>query len=58
MLTAAVKSLLAHKARLLLTAVSIVLGVAFISGTYIYTDTTNKAFDEVFRTVFRASTSW
>ena len=52
MLKAAIKSLLAHKARLFLTAVSIVLGVAFIAGTYIYTDTTNEAFTEVFDNVF------
>lgn len=52
MLKSALKSLLAHKTRLALTAVSIVLGVAFISGTYIYTDTTNAAFDDVFDTAF------
>ena len=52
MVKAALKNLFAHKARLVLTAVSIVLGVAFISGTYIYTDTTNAAFDDVFNTAF------
>lgn len=52
MLRAALKSLFAHKTRLALTAVSIILGVAFIAGTYIYTDTTNAAFDDVFDTAF------
>lgn len=46
------RSLVAHKTRLALTAVSIVLGVAFISGTYVYTDTTDAAFDDVFGTSF------
>lgn len=48
MLKSAIKSLLAHKTRLALTALSIVLGVAFIAGTFIYTDTTKKAFDGIF----------
>jgi len=48
MLKSAIKSLLAHKTRLALTALSIVLGVAFIAGTLIYTDTTKKAFDGIF----------
>ena len=52
MLKAAIKSLLHHKTRLALTALSIVLGVAFISGTYIYTDTTSEAFDGIFDTAF------
>jgi putative ABC transport system permease protein len=33
------KGLLAHKFRLALTAVAIVIGVAFVSGTFILTDT-------------------
>lgn len=52
MLKAAIKSLFAHRTRLALTALSVVLGVAFISGTFIYTDTTNDAFDAVFDTAF------
>jgi len=52
MLKTALKSLFAHKTRLALTAVSIVLGVGFIAGTYVYTDTTNAAFDDVFDTAF------
>ncbi len=49
---ASLKSLFAHKARLALTALAIVLGVAFVSGTYIYTDTTNRAFDSIFDEAF------
>jgi putative ABC transport system permease protein len=52
MFKAAFKSLFAHKARLALTSLSIVLGVAFVAGTYIYTDTTNAAFDDVFATAY------
>jgi putative ABC transport system permease protein len=51
-LKAAFKSLLAHKTRLVLTAVSIILGVAFIAGTYIYTDTTNEAFSGIMDDAF------
>ncbi len=52
MLKAAIKSLLAHKTRLALTALSVILGVAFVAGTFIYTDTTNDAFDGVFATAY------
>jgi putative ABC transport system permease protein len=39
-----VKGLLAHKLRLTLTAIAIVLGVTFISGTFILTDTLHDTF--------------
>ncbi len=48
---ATIKGLLAHKVRLALTALAVVLGVAFVSGTYILTDTMSKAFDSLFQTV-------
>jgi putative ABC transport system permease protein len=48
---AALKSLLAHKLRLTLTAISIVLGVGFVSGTLILGDTLTKTFDELFEEV-------
>jgi len=44
------KSLLAKKVRLVLTALSIVLGVGFMAGTYVLTDTMSAAFDQVFET--------
>ena len=34
-----IKGLLAHKLRLALTALSVVLGVAFVAGTFVLTDT-------------------
>jgi putative ABC transport system permease protein len=45
---ATLKSLLGRKLRLVLTALSIVLGVGFVAGTYVLTDTMSKAFDDLF----------
>src|SRR3712207_8757738 len=50
MLRATMKSLLAHKVRLALTALSIVLGVAFVTGTLVLTDTMQSTFDELVQT--------
>ena len=44
----AVKSLWARKVRALTTTFAVVIGVAFVAGTYILTDTTFAAFDEIF----------
>ncbi|MDX1689460.1 MAG: FtsX-like permease family protein [Acidimicrobiia bacterium] len=43
------KGVLAHKGRLALTALAIVLGVAFVSGAYVFTDSLKAAFDTLFR---------
>ncbi len=48
MVRAAFKSLFARKMRLVLTAISIVLGVGFVAGTYIFTDTIQATFDELY----------
>src|SRR5919109_3151137 len=42
------KSLLARKLRLLLTALAVVLGVGFVVGTLVLTDTISRAFDQAF----------
>ncbi|MEO8476604.1 MAG: FtsX-like permease family protein [Actinomycetota bacterium] len=42
------KSLLAKKLRFSLTALSVVLGVGFVAGTFVLTDTMNAAFDQLF----------
>ena len=47
MFRAAIRSLFARKVRLLLTALSIVLGVSFVAGTYVLTDTMTAAFDDI-----------
>jgi putative ABC transport system permease protein len=49
------KSLLAKKLRLALTAFSIVLGVGFVAGTFVLTDTINRAFDDLFAETGRSS---
>jgi putative ABC transport system permease protein len=48
MLLATVRGMAAHKLRVVLTTISIALGVAFLAGTLILTDTMNTAFDRFF----------
>ncbi|MGO9661130.1 MAG: ABC transporter permease, partial [Acidimicrobiales bacterium] len=48
-----IKGLLAHKLRLALTALAIVLGVTFVSGTYVLTDTLNSTFTSLFGQVYQ-----
>ena len=48
MLRVSLKGVWAHKVRLVLTALAIILGVGLISGVYVYTDTIGKAFDGIF----------
>ena len=48
MTSLAVKSLWARKVRALTTTLAVVIGVAFVAGTYVLTDTTFAAFDEIF----------
>ncbi|MFD6890638.1 ABC transporter permease [Streptomyces sp. NPDC059957] len=43
MFRTALRNVLAHKARLLMTVLAVVLGVAFVSGTLVFTDTVGKA---------------
>jgi putative ABC transport system permease protein len=46
---------LAKKVRLVFTALSVVLGIGFVAGTYVLTDTMNAAFDQLFATTSKAS---
>jgi putative ABC transport system permease protein len=48
MLKATWRSLLAHKLRLALTGLAVVLGVAFMSGTFVLTDTIDHTFSALF----------
>jgi len=50
-LRATLRNLLAHKLRLLLSAVAVVLGVSFVSGSLVFTDTIRKTFDDLFASV-------
>ncbi|MEV4253951.1 FtsX-like permease family protein [Spirillospora sp. NPDC049652] len=45
------RNLAAHKIRLVLTAVAVILGVAFVAGTLVFTDTMNKKFDDLFNRI-------
>jgi putative ABC transport system permease protein len=47
-LATTIKGMVAHPLRLILTALSIALGVAFLSGTMMLTDSMQRSFDEVF----------
>jgi putative ABC transport system permease protein len=51
MIRATFKSLAARKLRLLLSSLSIVLGVSFVSGAFVLTDSLGKVFDDLFNTV-------
>ncbi|MGH2976698.1 MAG: hypothetical protein ACRDLL_17815, partial [Solirubrobacterales bacterium] len=48
MTSLALKSLWARKARALATTFAVVIGVGFVAGSYILTDTIFAAFDELF----------
>jgi putative ABC transport system permease protein len=42
------RNLAAHKVRLLLTTVSVLLGTAFVAGSFVFTDTLKHSFDDIF----------
>ncbi|MEU6406024.1 FtsX-like permease family protein [Streptomyces sp. NPDC046985] len=44
MFRTALRTVLAHKARLLMTVLAVMLGVAFVSGTLVFTDTVSDAY--------------
>ena len=48
-----IKGLLAHKLRLALTSVAIVLGVTFIAGTFVLTDTLHNTFSSLFGNIYQ-----
>ena len=51
MLRATLRNLASHKLRLVLSATAVVLGVSFVAGTLIFTDTIRKTFDELFSSI-------
>jgi putative ABC transport system permease protein len=53
MFVLAVKMTLARKGRLVLTSLAVILGTAFLSGTFVFRDTINQTFDRLFADVFR-----
>lgn len=52
MLLTAIRNLLAHKLRLLTTGLAVMIGVAFMAGTLVLTDTIQKTFDDLFTDAF------
>ncbi len=48
MLRVALKNLAGHKLRTVFTAIAIALGVGFMAGTFVLTDTISQSFDELF----------
>ncbi|MFD0744223.1 ABC transporter permease [Phytohabitans flavus] len=52
MIRATFKSLLARKLRLVLSGLAVVLGVMFVSGAFVLTDTLGRSFDAVFSTAY------
>lgn len=52
MLKATVKSLLSRKLRLVLSALAVVLGVMFVSGSFVLTDTLQRSFTDLFSSAF------
>jgi putative ABC transport system permease protein len=52
MLKATLKSLLSRKLRLILSGLAVVLGVMFVSGAFVLTDTLGRSFDSLFSSVY------
>ncbi|MEV6927986.1 ABC transporter permease [Dactylosporangium sp. NPDC051485] len=52
MLKATLKSLLSRKLRLVLSGLAVVLGVMFVSGAFVLTDTLGRSFDSLFASVY------
>jgi putative ABC transport system permease protein len=50
MRTVSLRNLGAHKVRLALTLISVLLGTAFVAGSFVFTDTLKKSFDTIFET--------
>lgn len=55
MFATALSNLWAHKLRLIATTLSIMLGVAFMAGTLVLTDTMQRTYDNLFSTVYQGT---
>ena len=55
MLQITLQGLLAHKVAFVVTAVAVILGVAFMAGTLVLTDTIKKTFDDLFANVYQGT---
>ncbi|WP_213450204.1 ABC transporter permease [Rhizomonospora bruguierae] len=52
MFRATLKSLLSRKLRLVMSGLAVVLGVMFVSGAFVLTDTLSRSFDSLFRSAY------
>ena len=48
-----IKGILAHKFRMVLTSVAVMLGVTFMAGTFVITDTIGGVFDDLFADAYK-----
>lgn len=55
MWTVTFRGLLDRRVRLMTTVLAVVLGVAFIGGTLVLTDTVTRTFDNLFATVYKGT---
>jgi putative ABC transport system permease protein len=55
MLRVALKNLVLHKIRTIALVLTVVLGVSFVAGTYVLTDTITKVFDDIFADVYEGT---
>jgi putative ABC transport system permease protein len=51
----ALKNLIAHRRRLMATAIAVMLGVSFMAGTLVLTDTVTHTFNDLFATVYKGT---
>src|SRR5690349_13883848 len=52
MIGATLKSMLSRKRRLILSTLAVVLGVMFVSGAFVLTDTLGRSFSGLFTTIY------
>lgn len=55
MFKATLKSIRGHVGRTIATAAAVILGISFLAGTLIFTDSVQRAFDDLFATVFETT---
>ena len=55
MFSLTIKSIRANKARFLLTSIAVLLGVAFMAGTFVLTDTIRKSYNDISANVYRST---
>lgn len=55
MFKATLKSIRGHIGRTIATAAAVILGISFLAGTLIFTDSIQRAFDDLFATVFETT---